>query len=491
VALKRLTTDEIINLGLTQGPVGPQGPKGEKGDKGDRGDTGPAGRDGAPGPRGETGPQGSRGEQGAKGDRGPVGPTGPEGKEGKSGEQGPIPKHKWNGTKLSFQSGVSPDGEIQYGKEVDLQGRPGPSGTFGGGGSIISSLRQLRDTDVGSVTDGQALVYNGTTGRWEPGTVATSTDWGDIGGTLSNQTDLQNALNDKQDDLDVPSQAEAEAGTATTERVWTAQRVRQAIEEVHDGFVLTAAGFGGSQNIDQGSGRYTVINNQIAANNIVLDANPFDGQWHIIKTVEGTSSTSLGLNINGNTIEGASPTTLANGEVLRIVWADGEWKSIDPPKSDLCVATLNTSSSDSTGSQVIVPAGNWGQTTSPSITQNRVEFVGSGSNGSVFRTRGVGSKQIRVDGTVKVVQDATAGACGFNVTLQTNSSDTSTGWLSVATFSGVTSGANDIVWLPILFGQTDDTTSLFFRLTVTRTSGSAGISIDAQSRLAIQFTNII
>ena len=34
---------------------------------------------------------------------------------------------------------------------------------------------------------------------------------------------------DTQQDLDVPSQAEAEAGTATTERVWTAQRVGQSI----------------------------------------------------------------------------------------------------------------------------------------------------------------------------------------------------------------------------------------------------------------------
>ena len=37
---------------------------------------------------------------------------------------------------------------------------------------------------------------------------------------------------DVQADLDVPSQAEAEAGTATTERVWTAQRVAQAIAAV-------------------------------------------------------------------------------------------------------------------------------------------------------------------------------------------------------------------------------------------------------------------
>jgi len=40
-----------------------------------------------------------------------------------------------------------------------------------------------------------------------------------------------------QADLDVPSQAEAEAGTATTERVWTAQRVKQAIVVLKTGLV--------------------------------------------------------------------------------------------------------------------------------------------------------------------------------------------------------------------------------------------------------------
>ncbi len=40
---------------------------------------------------------------------------------------------------------------------------------------------------------------------------------------------------DVQADLDVPSQAEAEAGTATTERVWTAQRVKQAIAKLESG----------------------------------------------------------------------------------------------------------------------------------------------------------------------------------------------------------------------------------------------------------------
>jgi nucleotide-binding universal stress UspA family protein len=40
---------------------------------------------------------------------------------------------------------------------------------------------------------------------------------------------------DVQADLDVPSQAEAEAGTATAERVWTAQRVSQAIAALSSG----------------------------------------------------------------------------------------------------------------------------------------------------------------------------------------------------------------------------------------------------------------
>jgi len=64
--------------------------------------------------------------------------------------------------------------------------------------------------------------------------------WGSITGTLSAQTDLQGALDGKvgtgdsrltdarEWTADTVSQAEAEAGTATTRRAWTAQRVRQA-----------------------------------------------------------------------------------------------------------------------------------------------------------------------------------------------------------------------------------------------------------------------
>ena len=49
--------------------------------------------------------------------------------------------------------------------------------------------------------------------------------WDDFAALL----DLTNRFNAKQDVLDVPSQAEAEAGTATTPRAWTAERITQAI----------------------------------------------------------------------------------------------------------------------------------------------------------------------------------------------------------------------------------------------------------------------
>ena len=65
--------------------------------------------------------------------------------------------------------------------------------------------------------------------------------WGQGNGTLSDQTDLQAALDGKADDNDARltdarewtgdtvGEAEAEAGTATTRRAWTSLRVRQAI----------------------------------------------------------------------------------------------------------------------------------------------------------------------------------------------------------------------------------------------------------------------
>lgn len=58
-----------------------------------------------------------------------------------------------------------------------------------------SSLSEL---DQSGASNGQFIRWNGVTKKWEAVTVApSSTDWGDIDGTLSDQLDLQGALNAK------------------------------------------------------------------------------------------------------------------------------------------------------------------------------------------------------------------------------------------------------------------------------------------------------
>jgi nitrogen fixation protein len=58
----------------------------------------------------------------------------------------------------------------------------------------VNSLNDLIDVSIGALANNQVLYYNSTTGLWQNGAVGGGT-WGSITGTLSNQTDLQNALN--------------------------------------------------------------------------------------------------------------------------------------------------------------------------------------------------------------------------------------------------------------------------------------------------------
>ena len=93
--------------------------------------------------------------------------------------------------------------------------------------------------EVGTTNTGAATLNVDAVGaqaiRWPNGTALAAGDMPsqakmkviyDLGQT---RWQLQTVPKRPQDNLDVPSQAEAEAGTATTERVWTAERVKQAI----------------------------------------------------------------------------------------------------------------------------------------------------------------------------------------------------------------------------------------------------------------------
>ena len=58
-------------------------------------------------------------------------------------------------------------------------------------------LEELHDVLITAPTNGQVLKYNSTSGLWVNGTDVGGATWGSITGTLSSQTDLQNALNAK------------------------------------------------------------------------------------------------------------------------------------------------------------------------------------------------------------------------------------------------------------------------------------------------------
>ena len=170
----------------TPGQVGPQG---EKGPKGDKGDAGPKGD------KGDTGPQGPRGNQGPKGDIGPEGPQGPQGPKGPKGDTGPQ----------GIQGPKGDKGDTGERGPIGPQGPIGPEGPKGDPG-VPASIK-----------------VNGTIYTRDASGLITLPDytnevaWGNIQGTLSNQTDLKTALDAKQDvisDLATIRSGAAEGATA-------------------------------------------------------------------------------------------------------------------------------------------------------------------------------------------------------------------------------------------------------------------------------------
>jgi hypothetical protein len=63
----------------------------------------------------------------------------------------------------------------------------------------VSHTQALSTITQSGATTGQVATWNGTI--WTPTTITTGVSWGGITGTLSNQTDLQNALNAKQNTI--------------------------------------------------------------------------------------------------------------------------------------------------------------------------------------------------------------------------------------------------------------------------------------------------
>lgn len=182
------------------GATGPQGPQGEDGaagptgPKGDTGDTGPAGSaatiavgnvtSGTTASVTNSGTSSAavfdfvlpKGEKGETGETGATGPTGPQGPKGDTGDTGP-------------QGAKGDTGDT---------GETGPQGPAGATGNGISSITKtgtvgLVDTYTIAFTDGTSTTFTVTNGQ----DGSSNVQWGDITGSIANQTDLNNALNAK------------------------------------------------------------------------------------------------------------------------------------------------------------------------------------------------------------------------------------------------------------------------------------------------------
>lgn len=233
------TPAQLEDLTGPQGPQGSQGPKGDKGDtgdegpigpkgdKGDTGDTGPAGPKGDTGDQGPIGPKGDQGDEGPQGPVGPEGPAstvpGPQGPKGDKGDQGDVgpagadstvpgpvgPKGDKGDTGPAGADSTVPGPQGPKGDTGDTgpQGPPGPKGDKGDQGDPGAGV-------AAGGSAGQILSKNSATNydtAWvDP---PTSGVWGQITGTLSDQTDLSGALGAKVDDTALTNALPSTVGT--------------------------------------------------------------------------------------------------------------------------------------------------------------------------------------------------------------------------------------------------------------------------------------
>lgn len=209
------TPEQLEALTGPQGPIGPQGEQGIQGIQGPQGEIGPKGD------TGPQGPQGVKGEVGPQGPKGETGSIGPEGPKGDKGDTGPY-----------FLPNVSSEGVISWTNNGNLpnpisvnikgpkgeqgpkgdKGDPGTAGAYTAGDNIQINNNVISATDTTYTAGTGISISNGVISNTQ-----TSAEWGNITGNLSDQTDLNNALADKQDTIDSTHKLDASniSGLAT------------------------------------------------------------------------------------------------------------------------------------------------------------------------------------------------------------------------------------------------------------------------------------
>ena len=136
------------------------------------------------------GPQGIQGPQGYQGPQGIQGPQGPKGDKGDPGTDATV-----TAASISNALGYTPQEPLISGENIKTIN--GISVLGNGDIDIPDNLSDLEDISISNPIQGQSLLYDATNNVWRNSTLSAPT-WGNIAGTLANQTDLKNALDGKQ-----------------------------------------------------------------------------------------------------------------------------------------------------------------------------------------------------------------------------------------------------------------------------------------------------
>ena len=134
---------------------------------------------GDPGPTGDKGP---KGEAGAKGDKGPAGPKGERGAQGLEGKKGDTGLQGKSGASVSKIESDKIDGSLTFNlsdgtsQTVSLPLAKVEKGNGKGSNIVLhrgaTSVSDLTDVATGGISNGQALIWNTTNNRFEPGSVS-------------------------------------------------------------------------------------------------------------------------------------------------------------------------------------------------------------------------------------------------------------------------------------------------------------------------------
>jgi hypothetical protein len=206
-----------------------------KGDKGEKGDAGPEGKPGKDGTPGKAGLKGDKGDPGKDGRHGAPGRDGVDGRDGTDGVDGAPGIPGQDGSPDTGDQIVSKLEQVQRGSRLKYAWLDDAPDLSALNRHVISrdyDLAELKDVSVGTQANGQALVWNSTTQKWQPGTVASSgAAWGSISGSLYDQSDLADALDEK----------EFYIAPGTTSQYWRGDKSWQTLDK-------TAVGLGNVDN---------------------------------------------------------------------------------------------------------------------------------------------------------------------------------------------------------------------------------------------------